>query len=57
MTKILITLDQEDWHDICTIMRHLTWGKNISGAWYNMKDRIEKRTFTEVKNEIRSGEN
>jgi len=55
MTKILIQCDQEDWHDVCKIMRSITWGHHdISDTWYKMKDRIEKRLLikTEEKQEI-----
>ena len=39
-----VILYDDDWRNLCQIMRSLTFGKHdIMNTWYRMKDRVEER--------------
>jgi len=48
MAKLLIELDEDDWKQICVIMRTVTWGRDISKNWTTLRRSIEKKTMIRV---------
>ena len=39
----VITLRADDWRDLCSVMRDLTWGQDCSSRWHSLRERVSRR--------------